>query len=119
MLDKLALTPGEQKNYHHPNFINKDRKLYLVRCFMCGDLERGRENWAPAVASGQCAWCGWSPRQDIIDAIVEAVIEQVRNGPKRGLTLDEIKERYPDVYEAALEGKAYDPSDTEDDGYPD
>jgi ribosomal protein L37E len=31
-----------------------DGKLYLQRCFECG-----RENWAPMVASGQCAWCGF------------------------------------------------------------
>lgn len=29
----------------------------LVRCYTCGG-ERGRENWAMAVASGRCAWCG-------------------------------------------------------------
>jgi ribosomal protein L37E len=31
-----------------------DGKTYLVRCPKCG-----RENWAPAVASGVCAWCGY------------------------------------------------------------
>lgn len=41
-----------------PNFREKG-KLYLVRCFACGGLELGRENYLPAVASGQCAWCGW------------------------------------------------------------
>lgn len=25
----------------------------MIRCFECG-----LENWAPAVASGRCAWCG-------------------------------------------------------------
>ena len=38
----------------HPNFRNEDSQLFLVRCVRCG-----RENWAPAVASGYCAWCGW------------------------------------------------------------
>ena len=38
----------------HPNFRGKDGKLYLVRCFACN-----KENYSPAVASGQCAWCGW------------------------------------------------------------
>lgn len=28
--------------------------IYMVKCFECG-----RENWAPAVSSGQCAWCGF------------------------------------------------------------
>jgi len=41
-----------------PNFRNAEGKLFLVRCFIC-DPKRGRENWAPAVASGICAWCGW------------------------------------------------------------
>jgi|SRR3990167_8306078 len=40
-----------------PNF-RKNQKLYLVRCFAC-DHESGRENYGPAVASGECAWCGW------------------------------------------------------------
>jgi hypothetical protein len=39
------------------NFRDKG-KLYLVRCYCCGG-ETGRENWAPYVASGVCAWCGW------------------------------------------------------------
>jgi len=42
----------------HPNFRGENGQLFLVRCFVCGG-ERGKENWAPAVASGQCAWCGW------------------------------------------------------------
>jgi hypothetical protein len=43
-----------------PNFRGEGGKLYLVRCFACGDSERGRENYGPAVSSGTCAWCGWS-----------------------------------------------------------
>lgn len=42
----------------HPNFRDKDGNLYLVRCFACGG-KRGRENYAMAVSSGECAWCGW------------------------------------------------------------
>jgi len=34
-------------------FLTKDGKLYLKRCFDCG-----RENYAMAVPSGICAWCG-------------------------------------------------------------
>lgn len=41
-----------------PNF-RVNGKLYLVRCFNCGDPERGRENYLPRVASGECAFCGW------------------------------------------------------------
>lgn len=45
----------------HPNF-RKDGKLYLVKCYKC-DPKYGRENYAPAVASGQCAWCGWKDKK--------------------------------------------------------
>lgn len=41
-----------------PNFRDENGKLYLVRCFAC-ENERGTENYMPAVATGQCAWCGW------------------------------------------------------------
>lgn len=36
------------------NFRDDDGHLFLVRCPACR-----RENYGPAVASGQCAWCGW------------------------------------------------------------
>lgn len=36
------------------NFIGDDGKFYMVRCPKCK-----KENWTPAVASGQCAWCGY------------------------------------------------------------
>ena len=39
---------------HAPNF-RVDGRLFLVRCPYCK-----RENHGPAVASGQCAWCGWN-----------------------------------------------------------
>lgn len=43
----------------HPNFETEDG-WYLVRCFECPDAgDRGRENYAMAVASGTCAWCGF------------------------------------------------------------
>lgn len=41
-----------------PNF-RENGDLYLVRCFACAP-GRGRENYALMVASGACAWCGWS-----------------------------------------------------------
>lgn len=44
-------------NDQGPNFRAKG-KLYLVRCYNC--LPYGRENYAPSVATGKCAWCGWS-----------------------------------------------------------
>ncbi len=48
-----------------PNF-REDGRLYLVRCFACGG-EHGKENYAMAVANGECAWCGW---QDPVSAPV-------------------------------------------------
>lgn len=47
-----------------PNFRGEDGKLFLIRCFSCGG-ERGRENWAPSVATGQCAWCGWQENKEV------------------------------------------------------
>lgn len=35
-------------------FTDKDGKAYLIRCFKCE-----QENYLPAVATGQCAWCFW------------------------------------------------------------
>lgn len=51
-------------NDRPPNFRNKSGKLYLVRCFVC-EPTRGRENWAMAVATGQCTWCKWSESHEI------------------------------------------------------
>jgi len=58
----MATTKAKKINQEQgANFRGKNGKLYLVRCYACGDKDgRGRENWAPAVASGTCAWCGWS-----------------------------------------------------------
>jgi hypothetical protein len=36
-----------------------DGKFYLKRCYDCGC-----ENWGPAVATGQCAWCGSEKRPE-------------------------------------------------------
>lgn len=48
------------KQNRPPNFMT-DYGLYLVLCFLCpGHEERGKENWSVAVATGSCAWCGWS-----------------------------------------------------------
>ncbi len=51
-------TPLTQLQERPPNFRSEDGRLFLVRCFAC-DIDHGVENWAMAVASGQCAWCGW------------------------------------------------------------
>jgi ribosomal protein L37E len=38
-------------------------KLYLVRCPECG-----KENYAMAVSSGYCAWCGYKAvEEDVVD----------------------------------------------------
>ena len=41
------------------NFTNENGDLYLVRCESCGN-----ENYAPMVATGQCAWCGWKEEKE-------------------------------------------------------
>jgi len=71
---------GKINQDQRPNF-RKDGKLFLVRCFACGDKEQGRENWAPAVASGQCAWCGWKeenppPRKDTMNPKQNNLLEE-------------------------------------------
>jgi ribosomal protein L37E len=47
---------GRGHGYH----TTKDT-IHMVRCFECG-----RENWAMAVASGQCAWCGFNANKEEI-----------------------------------------------------
>ena len=46
-------------NDREPNWREPDGRLYLVRCFACAP-NHGRENYALAVASGYCSWCGWN-----------------------------------------------------------
>jgi hypothetical protein len=54
----------DHPNDRPPNFRSEEtNELYLQRCFVCDPI-RGRENWAPAVATGQCAWCGWLERSE-------------------------------------------------------
>lgn len=48
----------EEQN-RKPNF-ESNGKFFLVRCFNCS-----KENYGPAVASGACAWCGWSSNKPI------------------------------------------------------
>lgn len=45
-------------NDREPNFRDKEGNLFLVRCFVCRPT--GKENYMLSVASGQCAWCGWT-----------------------------------------------------------
>ena len=51
---------GDMRGGHH--FI-ANGKVYLERCYDCG-----RENYAPSVASGQCAWCGSKAIPEASDA---------------------------------------------------
>ena len=47
-------------NDRPPNFWDAEGNFYLVRCFVCSTCKGGTENYLPAAASGQCAWCGAS-----------------------------------------------------------
>ena len=40
-------------------FYGENGDIYLVRCPECK-----RENYAMAVSSGTCAWCGWDVKDD-------------------------------------------------------
>ncbi|MFA6235615.1 MAG: hypothetical protein WC824_15710 [Bacteroidota bacterium] len=51
---ELEMEPKPTSWKDHPGNFVKNGKLYLVRCPSCG-----LENYAPAVASGTCAFCGW------------------------------------------------------------
>lgn len=55
---------AEEQLQNRANFRTEDGKLYLVRCMNCGEPPRGRENWAMAVAAGECAWCGWKENDE-------------------------------------------------------
>lgn len=46
----------EEQLKNKANYLDKG-KLFLVSCMNCS--EKGKENYAPAVAAGICAWCGW------------------------------------------------------------
>lgn len=122
------------RQYDEPNFVGKNGKFFLVRCYKCDDTHRGRENYIPSAATGCCAWCGWKPDPEIIAYIyAKMVIEgkadmhelrEIKVIPqsmpeKRGMTLEEIAEAYPTQYAYGKRGVCYEPSDTEDDGYPD
>lgn len=63
-----------------PNFYGAGGRFFLVRCFVCGG-DHGTENWAPAVATGCCAFCGWSPPaapEDFEDAVRRKRDDQLR-----------------------------------------
>lgn len=49
----------ESKPTEPPNFRDEKGNLYVVRCRECK-----RENYALAVASGRCCWCGWGEKKE-------------------------------------------------------
>jgi hypothetical protein len=65
---KKTISRAEQLA-NRANF-ESEGQLFLVRCVACSDEpddpkvpKRGRENYAPMVASGVCAWCGWQEEE--------------------------------------------------------
>lgn len=126
MSDDVLLGLKDIKNYAEPNFVEfKDGhpQLYLVRCYQreCDagrgkHIGHGRENYVPNIPLGICTWCGWRPNPKIVEEIMKNKMITSGLPAKRGMTLDEIKDRYPEAYQAAVQGKAYSPDDQEDDG---
>lgn len=52
--DRKQLAPGV-------DYYPKTNEVHLIRCPHCG-----RENYAIAVATGKCCWCGFDSRSLII-----------------------------------------------------
>lgn len=116
MSDDILLGLKDIKNYDEPNFVefkDGEPQLYLVRCYQCPDdgrgkyykgiNEYGRENYTPNVALGVCTWCGWRPDPRVVEEIMKNKMITTGLPAKRGMTLDEIKRRYPEHYQAAVE----------------
>jgi len=104
--DKL-LGLKDIRNYDEPNFVefkDGEPQLYLVRCYQCPDIgSYGRENYIPNASLGICTWCGWKADQEIVEEIMKNKMITSGLPPKRGMTLDEIKRRYPEAYQAAMD----------------
>ena len=59
---KFKIDPiSREEQLHRRGNFEEGGKLYLLRCYNC-DHANGRENHMGSVASGTCAWCGWSDR---------------------------------------------------------
>ena len=54
----------KHRNFEKPNFTDDKGSLFLVRCYEC-DPDIGVENYGPAVATGQCAFCGWNKAKEV------------------------------------------------------
>lgn len=48
-------------------YVDKKGKVCMIRCIECG-----KENWAMAVSSGTCAWCGFDANLPPVGAPGEA-----------------------------------------------
>ena len=85
-LMKKMITFAQQNK--PPNYTNGDGKFYLVRCFNhpYPYNKKGIENYLPAVASGECAWCGWTEKKNLItieqyNAKMEKILKRLKNSP--------------------------------------
>ncbi len=55
----MSKSPKEDRDVRRGKgygFVSESGNIWMLRCFECG-----RENYAPNVASGTCAWCGFKP----------------------------------------------------------
>ena len=136
--DDPLLDHPDLKQYAEPNFVGRNGRFYLVRCFKCDSSPRGRENYIPGGASGRCGWGGWKPDVEIVAYIYskmvlageadmnelrEMKVQQPPGQPeKRGMDMDELEMHYPAQVGFAKRGVRYVPEYKvldEDDGYPD
>ena len=105
--EDIILGLKDIKNYAEPNFVefkDGEPQLYVVRCYECPDAgSRGRENYTPNVSLGVCTWCGWRPDPKIVEEIMKNKMITSGLPVKRGMTLDEIRSRYPKAYQAAID----------------
>ncbi len=127
------------KQYDKPNFVGKTGNFYLIRCYECPTAgDHGISNYHPNRPLGICTWCGWRPNPEVVAYIYAKMVvtgkvdvHRLRElkvdyhpfrrpitmpvkTPDCGITIEEIKERYPEQYEEAL--SQYAPEDQEDDG---
>lgn len=106
-VEDILLGLKDIKNYAEPNFVefkDGEPRLYVVRCYECPDAgSRGRENYIPNVALGVCTWCGWRPDPKIVEEIMKNKMVFSGLPAKEGMTLDEIRGRYPKAYQAAID----------------
>ncbi len=61
--DQTNLTISRGKG---TGFFGSDGDVCMTRCFSCG-----LENYAPAVSSGVCAWCGYDCNKEIAEKLAE------------------------------------------------